>query len=65
MQQIIAKFGPYILSFVIAVISFLGGSVTSIGDAVHIAIDKDSAIEQAAEILADTPPSEVKDALAE
>jgi len=44
MASFLNTFGKYILMVVIAALSFLSGSVTDIGQAVQIAIDKDKAI---------------------
>lgn len=60
MIKIVAQFGKYILMVVIALLSFLGGSVTDVGQAVQIALDKDKALAQAVEIINETPAAEIK-----
>lgn len=59
----IAKFAPYILSVFIAVLSFISGSTTDIGQSVAIALDKDKAVAQAAQIINATPLAEIKQAI--
>lgn len=63
MADFLRTFGKYILMVVIALLSFLSGSVTDIGQAVQIAIDKDKAIVQAAEIINQTPDAQIKAAV--
>jgi len=63
MASFLNTFGKYILMVVIAALSFLSGSVTDIGQAVQIAIDKDKAITQAVEIINDTPEQQLKAAV--
>jgi predicted anti-sigma-YlaC factor YlaD len=63
MTNIVGQFGKYILMVIIALLSFFGGSVTDIGQAFQIAINKDKAIAQAVEIINETPPAEIKDAV--
>lgn len=63
MASFLQNFGKYILMVIIAVLSFLSGSVTDIGQAVQIAIDKDKAIVQAAEIINQTPDEQIKAAV--
>lgn len=63
MTAFLQNFGKYILMVVIAVLSFLSGSVTDIGQVVQIAIDKDKAIVQAVEIINDTPEPQIKAAV--
>lgn len=65
MQDILIKFGKYILMAVIALISFFSGATTDIGQAFQIAIDKDKAIVQAVTIINDTPKTELKEAIKE
>lgn len=65
MNHIVTRLAPYILSLVIAILSFLTGSVTDVGQAVQIALDKEKAIVQAAEIMDATPPAEIEEALKE
>lgn len=48
---------------IIALISFLSGSVTDPGQAVQILLDKDTAIKQAIEIIQETPAAEIKEAM--
>lgn len=62
MQKIIVKFAPYIMSLVIAVMSFFTG-MSDVGESVQIALDKDKAIAQAAEIISETPTAEIKKAV--
>jgi len=59
----IAKFAPYILSVFIAVLSFISGSTTDIGQSVAIALDKDKAVAQAAQIINATPAADIKKAI--
>jgi len=61
----VAKFGKYILAVVIAIVGFLSGSITDVGQAVQVALAPDKAIVQATEILNETPASEVQKAVAE
>ena len=63
MTSFLQNFGKYILMVIIAVLSFLSGSVTDIGQAVQIAIDKDKAIVQAATIINQTPEAQLKAAV--
>lgn len=63
MTSFLKQFGKYILMVVVALLSFLSGSVTDIGNAVQIAIDKDKAIAQAAAIINETPQDELKAAI--
>lgn len=63
MASFLQNFGKYILMVIIAVLSFLSGSVTDIGQAVQIAIDKDKAIVQAATIINQTPDEQIKAAV--
>jgi len=63
MASFLQNFGKYILMVVIALLSFLSGSVTDIGQAVQIAINKDKAITQAVEIINDTPEAQIKAAV--
>lgn len=63
MASFLRTFGKYILMVVIAALSFLSGSVTDIGQAVQIAIDKDKAITQAVEIINETPEHQLKAAV--
>lgn len=63
MASFLQNFGKYILMVIIALLSFLSGSVTDIGQAVQIAIDKDKAISQAVEIISETPDQQIKTAV--
>lgn len=63
MASFLNTFGKYILMVVIAALSFLSGSVTDIGKAVQIAIDKDKAIAQAVQIINETPDEQIKTAI--
>ena len=63
MASFLRTFGKYILMVIIALLSFLSGSVTDIGQAVQIAIDKDKAIVQAATIINQTPEEQLKAAI--
>lgn len=63
MADFLRTFGKYILMVVIALLSFLSGSVTDVGQAVQIAIDKDKAITQAVEIINETPEQKIKAAV--
>lgn len=62
MQQIVSRLAPYILSLFIAVLGLFTG-MSDVGEAIQVAIDPDKAIVQATEILNDTPPAEIKEAL--
>jgi len=64
-QAVVSRFSPYIISVVIAVVSFLSGAVTDIGQAVQLAITPEKAVVQAAELINETPPVEVEKALQE
>lgn len=64
-QSIVSRAGPYIISFVIALVSFLGGAVTDVGQTVQIAITPEKALVQAAELIKDTPSAEVQEVLKE
>jgi len=59
MQTFLKSFGKYILMALVAALSFLSGSVTDIGQATQIALDKDKAIAQAVEIIQETPKAAV------
>lgn len=63
--KLVAEYGRYLVMVVIAVVGFLSGSITDVGQAVQVALDKDRAIVQAAEILNETSTAEVNKALAE
>lgn len=63
MTSFLNQFGKYILMAIIALISFLSGSVTDPGQAVQILLDKDTAIKQAIEIIQETPAAEIKEAM--
>lgn len=65
MIQIVQRLAPYILSLVIAILSFVTGAVTDVGQATQIALDKDKALIQATEILNDATPEELKEAITE
>ncbi len=65
MDKIIQKFGRFILGAVIALLGFLGGSVTDIGQLFQIAVDKDKALAQAAIIINETPKEEIIQAVQE
>lgn len=65
MRSIIKLAAPYILSTVIALLTFFTGAITDVGQAVKVALTPEKAIVQAAEILNDTPQAEVQKALAE
>ena len=62
-MNFISKYAPYILSVFIAVLGFLSGATTDIGQSIAIALDKDKAVAQAAQIINATPPAEIKKAI--
>ncbi len=63
MASFLKTFGKYILMVIIAGLSFLSGSVTDVGQAVQIAIDKDKAVQQAVTIINETPVTQIKSAV--
>lgn len=53
MKQLAVKLTPYILAVLVAGASFLTGAVTTIGDAVKIALNPEQAKEACEKILED------------
>lgn len=64
-SQTIKSFGKYILSVVVAILLFLSGAVTDIGQLAQVVIDPSKAIAQAAVLINDTPKTEIVKAVAE
>ncbi len=62
-QSIVARFGKYLIAVVVAVVLFVSGAVTDAGEAVQLALSPEKAIQQAAELINQTPPAEVEKAL--
>lgn len=65
MKDFAVKFGKYVLAVVIAVILFVSGSVTDIGQLLGYAIDPQKAVARAVEIVNTTPKDELIEAVKE
>lgn len=65
LSTIVSRAAPLLLSAIIAAFAFLTGAITDVGQAVQVAITPERAIQQAADIINQTPPAEVEKALAE
>lgn len=65
LKSIIGNFKGIIFAVFVALLSFLSGATTDIGQALQIALDPQKALTQAAVLINETPKEEIVEAVKE